>query len=662
MSIVRAALVAIGSLAMAAPASAASGMSVGASVPSPDERIVVDVTVSDGQAHYTVSLGGKQVLGRSRLGVIRDDADFTTGLKSTVNHDKRVLRLEKIENRYQLLTSKRRNNVYRANRRVVELQTDSGARMDIEIQVSNDGFAFRYVFPETDAKIHRISRELSSFNFLPGTRGWLQPIAPARSGWNESNPSYEEYYERDIPVGQPSLMGGGWVFPALFRTSVGGSDTWLLVSETGLRRNYCGSRLLAARRSSEYFIDFPGTLETSNGGAVTPESTLPWTTPWRLVVVGDLQTITESTLGTDLADPPVKGFKTTAPGPGRASWSWPLLGDDNTVVKVQKRFIDYAAEMGWEYTLVDAGWDRQIGYDGLKELVEYGRPKNVKILIWYNSAGEWNTTPQTPRDRMFDPATRRAELQRIKDLGIAGVKVDFFAGDAQSTIAYYHDILQDTARIGLSANFHGATLPRGWQRTYPNLMTMESVRGLEFNTFEQRNAEESPTHDAMLPFTRNVFDPMDFTPVVLDRINNIIERRTSAAFELATSVLFTSGIQHFAEIPQGMAKAPLYVRDFLKRVPVVWDDVRYIDGFPGQYVVLARRAGKTWYVAGVNADRQPRKVKIDLKSLGVTKQGALITDGIDFLGFKSEPFPLEKGVISEEITMRPRGGFVLTLE
>jgi len=638
---------------------AATSVVPGAAIVSPDGRILVDVSLADGKAGYTVSVDGKPVLRASSLGVVRDDADFTTGLEPTANYAKRIAKLEKVDDRYELLTSKRRKNEYVANRRVLELKTAAGARMDIEFQVSNDGFAFRYVFPETDAKIHKIGREASSFNFLPGTRGWLQPIAPPRSGWNESNPSYEEYYERDIPVGQPSLQGGAWVFPALFRTS---GDTWLLVSETGLRRNYCGSRLLAARRSTEYFIDFPGLLETSGGGAVTPESTLPWITPWRFAVVGNLKTITESTLGTDLADPAPKGFKTTASGPGKASWSWPLMGDDNTVVKVQKKFIDYAAEMGWQYTLVDSAWDRQIGYDGLKELVEYARPKNVKILIWYNSAGEWNTTPLTPRDRMFDPATRRAELQKIKDLGIAGVKVDFFAGDAQSTIAYYQDILEDTARIGLATNFHGATLPRGWQRTWPNLMTMEAVRGLEYNTFEQRNAEESPTHDAMLPFARNVFDPMDFTPVVLDRLNNVVERRTSAAFELATAVLFTSGIQHYAEIPGGMAKAPAYVRDFLKEVPVVWDDVKFIDGFPGQFVVIARRAGKTWYVAGINADRQPRKVKIDLKALGVTKQGALITDGIDFLGFKSEPFPVEKGVTSDEITMRPRGGFVLTLE
>jgi len=658
MSVLRWSLLAV--FAFANPVSAASLDPVG--IASPDGRMLVEVSVNDGQPGYTVSLDGKPVLGRSRLGVLRDDADFTTGLSPAANYSKRVAQLSKVDDHYELLTSKRRNSVYRANRRVLELQAASGARVDIEFQVSNDGFAFRYVFPETDANTHKISRELSSFNFLAGTRGWLQPIAPARSGWNESNPSYEEYYERDIPVGQPSLEGGAWVFPALFRSPVGGGDTWLLVSETGLRRNYCGSRLLAARRSREYFIDFPGPLETSNGGAVTPESTLPWVTPWRLVVIGSLRSIVESTLGTDLADPPAKGFKTTASGPGKASWSWPLLGDDNTIVKVQKRFIDYAAEMSWQYTLVDSAWDRQIGYDGLKELVEYARAKNVKILVWYNSAGEWNTTPLTPRDRMFDSATRRAELQKIKNIGVAGVKVDFFAGDAQSTIAYYHDILEDTARIGLVANFHGATVPRGWQRTYPNLMTMEAVRGLEYNTFEQRNAEESPTHDAMLPFARNVFDPMDFTPVVLDRLNNIVERRTSAAFELATSVLFTSGIQHFAEVPSGMAKAPPYVRDFLKRVPVVWDDVKFIDGFPGQYVVLARRAGRTWYVAGINADRQPRKVKIDLKSLGVSKQGALITDGIDFLGFKSEPFPSEKTVTAEEITIRPRGGFVLTLE
>ena len=626
-------------------------------VPSPDGRLAVTVTVGDGQASYTVAAGGREILRKSSLGVVRDDADFTQGLNVTANYSSRVAQLEKVEDRYELQNSKRRQNVYRANRVVIETATAAGNRMDIEFQVSNDGFAFRYVFPETDANLRRIVRETSSFNFLAGTRGFLQPIAPARSGWNETNPSYEEYFERDIPVGQPSLAGGAWVFPALFKSG----DTWLLVSEAGLRRNYCGSRLLASWRSTEYFIDFPGVREISHGGPATPESTLPWITPWRLAVVGSLKTIVESTLGTDLADPPAPDFKTTASGPGKASWSWPLLGDDNTVVAVQKKFIDYAAQMGWQYTLVDSAWDRQIGYDGLKELVEYGRPKNVKILIWYNSAGEWNTTPLTPRDRMLMPDVRRAEMQKIKDLGVAGVKVDFFAGDAQSTIAYYHDILEDAARIGLAMNFHGATLPRGWQRTYPNLMTMESVRGMEYNTFEQANTERGPVLAAMLPFTRNVFDPMDFTPVVLDKLPHT-ERRSSAAFELATAVLFTSGIQHYAEIPEGMAKAPGYVRTFLKNVPAVWDDVRFIDGFPGQYAVVARRAGKTWYVAGLNAETRQVRVRIDLAALSVKAPGRLITDGGDALGFKSETFPLERGATSGTVEMKARGGFVLTLE
>jgi alpha-glucosidase len=629
-------------LLMSATAGATS-VTPQAVITSPDRRIVLVASVA-GDVTYTVSLDGQEVLRKSRLGVLRDDADFTQGLDVTANYPRRLAQLEKVEAVYDLATIKRRHNVYRANRRVLELQTLKGARMDIEIQVSNDGFAFRYVFPETDAKVRRITREATSFNFPAGARAFLQPLAAPKSGWNESNPSYEEVYQRDQVMGTPSPLGGPYVFPALFRAG----DTWLLVSETGVGRNYCGSRLLPQWRSSEYLIDFPTVLESVDGGPAAPESTLPWKTPWRIVALGSLKTLVESTLGTDLAEKPAANARQFPDGPGKASWSWPLLGDDNTVIPVQKTFIDYAARMKWQYTLVDSIWDRQIGYDGLKELVDYARPKGVKILIWYNSAGAWNTTPLTPRDRMLTHASRRAEFAKIRDIGIAGVKVDFFPGDAQSTMAYYQDILADAADAGLLVNFHGATLPRGWQRTYPNLMTVEAVRGLEFVTFEQRNADDEPWHAAMLPFTRNVFDPMDFTPVVLDRIRNI-ERRTSSAFELALSVLFTSGIQHYAEIPDGMAKAPEYVQGFLRDVPASWDDVKFIDGFPGRYAVIARRAGKRWWIAGINADREPRKVKLDFS-------GDLITDGADALGFSRTKFA------GGELEMRGRGGFVLNAE
>ena len=268
---------------------------------------------------------------------------------------------------------------------------------------------------------------------------------------------------------------------------------------------------------------------------------------------------------------------------------------------MQKQFIDYAADMHWKYCLIDAEWHKQIGEEKIKDLADYAKTKNVGMILWYNSAGDWNTTPQGPRDKMLTHESRVKEFEKLKAMGIAGLKIDFFGGDGQSMMAYYHDIMEDAEPFGLSLNFHGATLPRGWQRTYPHLMTMEAIRGMEFITFEQGNADQAPTHMATIPFTRNVFDPMDFTPMALNNIPNI-KRRTTSGFELATAILFTSGIQHFAEIPQGMAKTPDYVKDFLKW-PAVWDDIQFLDGYPGKFVVLARKGDGRWYLAGINADK-----------------------------------------------------------
>jgi hypothetical protein len=435
---------------------------------------------------------------------------------------------------------------------------------------------------------------------------------------------------------------------------------WLLISETGLTRNYCGTRLASTWLSPEYTVAFPDPLEHFQHGAVAPQGTLPWTTPWRVVVVGDLQTIVESTLGTDLATPPPPSSDVSVDWPGKASWSWPLLKDESIEFETQRRFVDYAASMGWRYTLVDALWDQQIGFDGLQKLVDYASERDVRILVWYNSAGDWNSTYQTPRGQLLTHESRMREFERLADIGVAGLKVDFFGGDGQSVMAYYQDILDDAARFGLVMNFHGATLPRGWHRTYPNLMTMEAVRGLEFVTFEQKNAEDEATLSAMLPFTRNVFDPMDFTPVVLDSIPGI-ERRTSSAFELALSVLFTSGIQHYAEIPEGMAGVPTFVRQFLREVPGIWDDVRFVDGYPGEFVVLARRNAERWFVAGINATREPRDILLHAESFAATG-GMLIADGDDGnLSFRREDlsFKADQPII---VTMRPNGGFVAVLE
>ena len=637
-----------------APTGAQAGSSVlPATLSSPDSRLqVVFRLTEEGEPRYAIRLGDRTVLRESRLGLVREDVDFTRSL-SLVS----VSPVEKVRDEYELLTSKRRINRYEANRQIYRLRAPQGQLLEIHFQVSNDGAAFRYVFPERDPTLHRIRSEASSFNFPEDTRAWLQPVAVAKTGWAFTNPSYEETYEMDIPVGTPSPTGAGWVYPALFRTG----ETWILISETGLTRNYCGTRLQSRWRSSEYTVVFPDPLEHFQNGPVAPEGTLPWTTPWRLIVAGDLATIVESTLGTDLAAKPAASAAVPRDGPGKASWSWPLLGDESVNYETQKRFIDYAADMGWQYTLIDGLWDQQIGYERLRELVDYARARGVRILVWYNSAGDWNSTYQTPRDLLLTRESRLREFAKLREIGVAGLKVDFFGGDGQSVIHYYQDILEDAARFGFVMNFHGATLPRGWHRTYPNLMTMEAVRGLEFVTFGQKNAEDEPSHAATLPFTRNVFDPMDFTPVVLDRIRNI-ERRTTSAFELALSVLFTSGIQHYAEIPEGMARVPSYVRDFLKSVPSIWDDVRFLDGFPGRYVVLARRSGDRWYIAGINGERTSRDVTLDLTVLGAPEGGTIITDGdggnLSFVqwhvSFDGEP--------RVRLTMRPRGGFVMTLD
>jgi alpha-glucosidase len=616
----------------------------------PDGKLAVQFHLdATGAPRYRVEFQGRPVLRESRLGLVRDDADFSRGLRFVS-----ASAVETVEDQYTILTAKRRANAYRANRTAIHLQTAVGRKLDVIFQVSNDGVAFRYAFPETGDTTHRLKEEVSSLHFLPDTRAWLQPIAVARSGWSQSNPSYEEYYLQDIPAGTPSPTGAGWVYPALFKSG----DTWLLVSETALDRHYCGTRLRSESPDGEYTVGFADPREIIPGGPANPESKLPWLTPWRLIVVGDLKTIAESMLGVDLANPPVR----RATGrPGKASWSWPLLGDGNTRYDVQKQFIDYAHDMGWKYCLIDALWDKQIGYEKTQELVDYARGKGVDILLWYNSAGAWNTTPQTPRDLMLTRESRLKEFDRLKAMGVAGMKIDFFGGDGQSTIAYYLDILDDAAPYGFQINFHGATLPRGWQRTYPNLMTMEAVRGLEYVTFEQANADREANHAAMLPFTRNVFDPMDFTPMALDRINDRIQRRTTSAFELALSVLFTSGIQHYAEIPAGMAKTPDYVREFLRRVPGVWDDVKFLDGYPGKFVVLARKGEGRWYVAGINGEANSRTLALDLGSLAPGGSGTLIADGdAGNLSFRRETVSFGPGK-KLDLTLPAQGGFVLVI-
>ena len=618
---------------------------------SPDHRIELMFRVAeDSTMRYLIDFQDSALMKEGRLGLIREDGDFSKKLIL-----ESVSGIKTIAFNYQLRHGKQRQCHYNGIQRTFHLQNTGGQKMDIVFRVSNDGVAFRYVFPETSPKLKRIIREVSEFCFLQNTKAFVSHMAEAKSGWNRVNPSYEEYYTPGTPVDFLRYNEPGWVFPALFRSD----KFWVLISETAPDRDYCGCRLQQDTLSHAFHVAFPQKQELISDGPLFPESTLPWETPWRIITVGKgLKPIVESTLGTDLAKPS-KLTDSAFVKPGRASWSWVLMKDDSTIYRVQKRFIDYAAEMSWEYCLIDCYWDTQIGYENIQKLTEYAASKGVGIFIWYNSAGDWNTAPLTPRNKLLTHEDRMHEFARLQNMGIRGVKVDFFGGDGQSVMSYYQDIFEDAARFDLMVNCHGATLPRGWQRTYPNLVTMEAVRGFEYVTFEQYNADLEPAHACMQPFTRNVFDPMDFTPVCFSEVPNI-NRVTSNGFELACSVIFWSGVQHFAETPQGMRKVPEEVKVFMHEIPVAWDEIRFLDGYPGKFIVLARRIHETWYIAGINGENIEKSLNLDMDFLQKETEGIIITDGADLRSFKSGKIRVDPQK-SLETKLMGHGGFVIRL-
>ncbi|MET0208485.1 MAG: glycoside hydrolase family 97 N-terminal domain-containing protein, partial [Burkholderiaceae bacterium] len=428
---------------------------------SPDRQIEVGLRIQDGELRYTVQRLGESVLLPSQLGLALEGAEWRNGLKlagcGTVTSGRE---------RYALIG--KRSVVDEPYRAVTcRVMNARGQTLRIDWRAFDGGVAFRYQAADKAPVRKRFKEELTSFRFDAGARAWLQPMQVAQTGWMNTNPAYEEHYRRDIPVGEASPSPAGWVFPALFRS---GPATWIALTEAGMDGRFHASRLQSGFEGGEYRMGQPMAAEIFPGGGLLADVAGTLTTPWRVIALGPLPSLMASTLGTDLAAPAVK-FPADRLKPGPASWSWALLKDDGTVYDVQQRFIDYAADMGWPYTLIDADWDRKIGWERIQTLAAYAKGKGVGLWLWYNSSGAWNKTEYTPKSALIDAGRRRAEFARLSKAGIRGLKIDFFGGDGQSMIRYYVDILNDAAAAGLLINFHGATLPRGWARTYPHLMT-----------------------------------------------------------------------------------------------------------------------------------------------------------------------------------------------
>ncbi|OCB68685.1 Glycosyl-hydrolase 97 C-terminal, oligomerisation [Flavobacterium glycines] len=623
-------------------------------VKSPDGKLMVSVAVNNGMPTYSVSYNAKTFLEQSPLGLKTNVGDFTSGLLLGDN----VIQ-NKIDETYELANIKQSKVHYVANEAVFSFTKDGKAAIDVIFRVSNNNVGFKYkIHPQKEARSCVVQEEASGFSLPEGTTTFLCPQSKSMVGFARTMPSYETSYTLDAPMGKNG-SGEGYTFPCLFKVNNTG---WALISETGVDSGYCASRLIGKEKGL-YTIGFPMIGENNGNGTTAPGIPLMGETPWRTITIGEtLAPIVETTIPFDLVKPKYEASQKYNYTKG--SWSWIMKMDSNTKFPVQKQYIDFSAAMGYETILIDALWDTQIGKDKIAELAQYGANKGVGLYLWYNSNGYWNDAPQGPRGIMDNTIIRRKEMAWMKSIGVKGIKVDFFGGDKQVTMKLYEDILADANDFGIMVIFHGCTLPRGWERMYPNYAASEAVLASENLYFGQGSCNNEAKNASIHTFIRNVVGSMDFGGSALNEFYNSentpnkgSKRMTSDVYALATAVLFQSGVQHFALAPNNLTDAPDWAINFMKEVPTTWDEVRYLDGYPGKYVVLARRKGAKWYIAGVNAQKETLKLKLKLPMISAGSELKQYTDDEQLIG-KLSSIKMNKNQLVE-ITIPCNGGVLM---
>lgn len=637
--------------ALALLASQALAQSI--TVTGPDTRLKVDLAVNGGIPMYSVSYDGKTILEKSPLGFIANTGNFSQGM-SLIGQE-----TSQINKTYTQDRIKRSVVNYAANELTIRLQNTNKQPVNIVFRVSNNDVAFRYEIPkssETGSMV--INEEKTGFDFPEYTTTFLTPQSDAMIGWKRTKPSYEEEYTPDAPMNTRSQYGHGYTFPGLFRI---GNDGWALVSETGVDSKFCASRLGDATPEGLYTIAYPMPEENNGNGTSAPGIALPGVTPWRTITVGNnLKPIVETTVPWDVVEPRYESEHTYQFG--RGTWSWILWQDGSINFDDQIRYINLAAAMGYEFFLIDNWWDKNIGHKRMEELARYAQSKNVSPIVWYSSSGYWNDIEQSPTNIMDNPITRKREMKWLQKIGAKGIKVDFFGGDKQETMRLYEAILSDADDHGLMVIFHGCTLPRGWERMYPNYVGSEAVLASENLIFNQHFNDNEAFNACLHPFIRNAVGSMEFGGTFLNKRYNRTNdggtaRRTSDVFQLATAVLFQNPIQNFALAPNNLTDAPEVALDFMKQIPTTWDETVFIDGYPGKYAVLARRHGNRWYIAGINAQKEPLKLSLNLPMLNNGDVVVTYTDGK-----QGEPQRKElsvKTATSVPVTIQPNGGVIL---
>ena len=639
-----------------------------ATVSSPDGKLSVTVTNDNQAAWYEVTYNGQTVVEKSALGLKTNVGDLTEGLTMGSIHQTTV------EKDYDMDRVKASHISYKANRLDVDFTNAKGLCMNVVFQVSDNNVAFCYRLPRPERnnpKCAIIYKEASAFRLPSGTKTFLCPQINPMTGWERTKPSYEEDYEVEQPLEKKSKFGEGFTFPCLFKVEKAKegkqeNNYWLLISETGVSSRYCASHLSDYHPNEGYTIAFPMAGENNGFGSEFAAITLPGETPWRTITVGETpKPIVETTIAYDVVEPlyaPSKKYEG-----GRYTWSWLIWQDESINYDDQVQFIDLASAMGIEYCLVDNWWDAQIGRERIAELSRYAQSKGVRLMLWYNSNGYSNDAPQTPRDCMNTSIAREREMSWLKSIGVVGIKVDFLGSDKQETMRLYEDILSDANRYGLQVIFHGCTIPRGWERMYPNYVASEAALASENIMFSEHHARTEGFELTMHPFCRNAMGAFDWGGVIMNRYmsrdnKSRHQRYTSDVFELATGITNQTLVQCIAMQPNNLQELPQFELDFIRQLPTQWDETRFIDGYPSRYVVMARRHGTQWYVAGLNGTNQPMTLNLSLPMLA----GQTVNLYFDQPKRKGEVVPtsvmktLKVGKNgTAKVTLQPMGGIIM---
>ena len=638
-------------------------------VSSPDGKLVVTISCDEGQASYAVKYDGLEIIKPSALGLKTNLGDFTKGLKMLPDVKEETLRYA-----YLLPQSKFSNVSVEANRLQVNFETEARIPMSVIFCVENNDIAFKYTLGRgrrDNPKCAVVYSEATAFNLPDETHTFICPQITPMTGWERTKPSYEEDYEADAEMNKKSRFGVGYTFPCLFRiptmsTSSKQTNHWVLISETGVSSEYCGSRLSDYEVGRGYTVAYPQKGENNGFGSEYAGIMLPGETPWRTITIGNsLKPIVETTIPFDFVEPlyePSEKYQ-----PGRYTWSWLVWQDSATNYEDQVKLIDLASTMGYEYCLVDALWDVQIGYDRIEQLAEYAKSKNVKLMLWYNSNGFENDAPQGPRGIMHNAIKRKRDMAWMKKIGVKAIKVDFFGGDKQETMRLYEDILSDANDYGIQVIFHGCTLPRGWERMYPNYVGSEAALASENVYFSDYHAKKEGFEMSMHPFSRNAVGSFDWGGVMMNHFmsrdnKSRHQRFTSDIFEMATSITNQCSVNCVAMYPNNLTELPQFVLDFLRQIPTRWDEVRFIDGYPTEYAVIARRTGSKWYIGGINGTDKPMTLTLSLPMF-VGKTVQYYTDEPKKEG-ELLPAPALKTLKvnkkgEAKVTIQPMGGIIL---